>query len=104
MSKSFSCTFAILSTSEADIYTAPSRSMSLLVQAANNTGTSANCELWITDSSDNHLYPLFPSQAVTLYNGISDNGKHIISSGYKIRGKSDTLDAIYVEVNMIEGL
>jgi hypothetical protein len=104
MTKTFTPTYVVLTTSESDVYIAPSKAMNLLVQAANNTGSSVNCELWVTNASNTHLFPIFPSQLITAYNGISDNGKHIFPTGYKIRGVAGSNTAIYIEVNVIEGV
>ncbi len=92
-----------LTTSEADIYTAPSNAMTLLVQAVNTTSGSVTCELWMTDGSNNHVACLFPSQSIAAYDGISDTSKHYIPTGYKIRGLASAGTSIYVEVTAFEG-
>jgi hypothetical protein len=92
-----------LTTSEADIYTAPSNAMTLLVQAVNTTSGSVTCELWMTDGSSNHVACLFPSQSIAAYDGISDTSKHYIPTGYKIRGLASAGTSIYVEVTAFEG-
>ena len=104
MSKSFSNAYVTLTTSESDVYTAANKALSLLIQAVNESETSVNCELWVTDGSNTHLFPIFPSQLVTAYSGISDNAKHIFPTGYKIRGTAGSNSAIYIEVNTVEGL
>ena len=94
----------VLTTSEADIYTAPSNAMTLLVQAVNTTAGAVTCELWMTDGSNNHVACLFPSQSVAAYNGVSDTAKHVILNGYKIRGLASAGSAAYVEISTIEGM
>ena len=86
MAKTLNGSRFTLTTSEADIYTAPSNAMTLLVQAVNTTSSAVTCELWITDGSNTHVACLFPSQSVAAYDGVSDTSKHYIPSGYKIRG------------------
>ena len=93
----------VLTASEADIYTAPSNAMTLLVQAVNVTASVATCELWMTDGSNNHVTCLFPSQSIAAYDGISDTSKHYIPTGYKIRGLASAGTSIYVEVTAFEG-
>jgi hypothetical protein len=92
-----------LTTSEADIYTAPSNTMTLLIQAVNTTSSAVTCELWMTDGSNNHVACLFPSQSIAAYDGISDTSKHYIPTGYKIRGLASAGTSIYVEVTAFEG-
>jgi len=92
-----------LTTSEADIYTAPSNTMTLLVQAVNTTAGAVTCELWMTDGSNNHVACLFPSQSIAAYDGVTDTSKHYIPEGYKIRGTAGTGSAIYVEITAFEG-
>jgi len=92
-----------LTTSEADIYTAPSNTMTLLVQAVNTTAGAVTCELWMTDGSNNHVACLFPSQSIAAYDGISDTSKHYIPTGYKIRGLASAGTSIYVEITAFEG-
>ena len=103
MAKTLNGSRFTLTTSEADIYTAPSNTMTLLVQAVNTTAGAVTCELWMTDGSNNHLACLFPSQSIAAYNGITDASKHFIPSGYKIRGKASDGSAIYVEITTFEG-
>lgn len=93
----------VLTTSEADIYTAPSNAMTLLVQAVNTTAGAVTCELWMTDGSNNHVACLFPSQSIAAYDGISDTSKHYIPTGYKIRGLASSGTSIYVEITAFEG-
>ena len=92
-----------LTTSEADIYTAPSNTITLLVQAVNVTAGAVTCELWMTDGSNNHVACLFPSQSIAAYDGISDTSKHFIPTGYKIRGLASAGTSIYVEITAFEG-
>lgn len=92
-----------LTTSEADIYTAPSNTMTLLIQAVNTTSSAATCELWMTDGSNTHVACLFPSQSIAAYDGISDTSKHFIPTGYKIRGLASAGTSIYVEITAFEG-
>ena len=103
MAKTLNGSRFTLTTSEADIYTAPSNAMTLLVQAVNTTAGAVTCELWMTDGSNNHVACLFPSQSIAAYDGISDTSKHFIPSGYKIRGLASAGTSIYVEVTAFEG-
>ena len=104
MAKNFNSTTVVLGTSEADIYTPSNKSMLLLLQAVNSTASTVNCEMWLTDSSNVHKACLFPSQGIAAYNGISDTAKHVVLSGYKIRGTAGSDSAIYVEVSSLEGV
>lgn len=104
MARNFNSFATTLPTTEGDICTASSKSMTLLIQAVNVTDTPATCELWMTDDTDTHYACLFPSQSVSAYNGVSDTAKHIIPSGYKIRGVSDLADTIFIEVSLVEGM
>lgn len=103
MAKTLNGSRFTLTTSEADIYTAPSNTMTLLVQAVNTTAGAVTCELWMTDGSNNHVACLFPSQSIAAYDGISDTSKHYIPTGYKIRGLASAGTSIYVEVTAFEG-
>src|SRR5574343_5284 len=103
MVKTLNGTRFVLTTSEADIYTAPSNTMTLLIQAVNVTAGAVTGELWMTDGSNTHVACLFPSQSIAAYDGISDTSKHFIPSGYKIRGTAGTGSAIYVEITAFEG-
>lgn len=105
MTKTFNNATFTLTTSESDVYTATGvKSMTLLIQAVNTSGTPTNCELWITDGSNTHKACLFPSQSIAAYDGITDTSKHIIPSGYKIRGVASAGSTIYVEVSVLEGM
>ena len=103
MAKTLNGSRFTLTTSEADIYTAPSNTMTLLVQAVNTTSGPVTCELWMTDGSNNHVACLFPSQSIAAYDGISDTSKHYIPTGYKIRGLASAGTSIYVEITAFEG-
>lgn len=93
----------VLTTSESDIYTAPSNTMTLLVQSVNATSSTITCELWITDGSNTHVACLLPNQSIAAYNGVSDTSKHFIPAGYKIRGLASAGSSIYVEITVFEG-
>lgn len=103
MTKTLNSAFVTLGTSEGDIYTASSKTMTLLIQAVNTTNTAATCELWITNGSNAHVACVIPLQDIPAYNGISDTVKHVIPSGYKIRGTAGTGSTIYVEITTLEG-
>ena len=103
MAKTLNGEYFTLTTSESDIYTAPSNTMTLLVQAVNTTAGAVTCELWMTDGSNNHVACLFPSQSIAAYNGVSDTSKHFIPTGYKIRGLASAGSSIYVEITVFEG-
>lgn len=104
MAKSFNSVTMGLSTSESDIYVATgSKSMTLLVQVVNSSLNAVECELWITNGSNTHLFPILPPQLISSVDGVRDVAKHIILDGYKIRGKASTSSAAYVEISVIEG-
>lgn len=103
MAKTLNGSTAVLTTSEADIYTAPSKSMTLLIQAVNTSSSAVTCELWITDGSNNHVACILPSKSIASYDGVTDTAKHLIPIGYKIRGFASTGSTIYVEVTAFEG-
>lgn len=94
----------LLTTSESDIFVAPSKSLTLLIQAVNTTASGTQCELWITNGSNEHVACIIPYQEIDAYNGISDTSKHIVPSGYKIRGKAYAGSSIYVEISVVEGV
>ncbi len=104
MTKVFKNAYVTLTTSEADIYTAPATALSLLIQAVNPTDTTATCELWMTNDSNTHVACLFPSQSIAGYNGITDTTKHIFATGFKIRGVASVESTVYVEVSILEGM
>lgn len=105
MVKTFNSAYTALGTSEGDVYTSPSKTMTLLIQVVNSTGSEVTgCELWLTDGSNTHVACLLPNQSIAAYDGVSDTSKHIIPSGYKIRGTAGTGSAVYVEVSVLEGV
>lgn len=106
MARTLNRATAVLTTSEADIYTAPSdsKAMSLLVQAVNNSSNPVSCEIWVTDGSNTHDACLFPTQSIAAYSGLSDTAKHIIPANYKIRGVAGAGSVVYVEVSVVEGV
>jgi hypothetical protein len=104
MVKNFNAATVILTTTETDVYIASSKTMTLLIQAINLSGTAAACQLWITDASNNHIACLIPQQSMDIYNGTTDTNKHILLSGQKIRGSADPNATIYVELSLVEGV
>ncbi len=105
MAKVFNSATGVLTTSEADIYVATgTKAMTLLIQVANASSSTTTCELWLTDGSNTHLFPIVPSQQIAPGDGVRDVSKHVISSGYKIRGLAAAESAIYVEISAIEGM
>jgi len=104
MAKVLNSAFDTLETSEADIYTAPSKSMTMLIQTVNTHSAAVTYELWITDGSNNKVACLVPSKSRDARDGTSDTGKHVIPSGYKIRGTATTTGVVYVEISVVEGV
>lgn len=105
MTKNFDSFATTLPITEGDIYVASTaKAMTLLIQAVNPTGTAINCEVWMTDASNNHVACLFPSQTISAYGGISDTSKHIVKTGYKIRGNAGSADSVWIEVSILEGM
>jgi hypothetical protein len=105
MAKVFNSATGVLTTSEADIYVATgSKAMTLLIQVANTSSNTTACELWLTDGSNTHLFPVVPSQQIVPGDGVRDISKHVILTGYKIRGLASAGSAIYVEISAIEGM
>lgn len=104
MTKTFNSFATTIPTSEGDLYTAPSKSMTLLIQVVNTSGDAVNCELWMTNASNTHCACLIPNQSIAAYNGITDTAKHIIPSGYKVRGTAGASSVLYFEVSTLEGL
>ncbi len=104
MTKTFTPTHYTLTTNESDIYAPTNKAMTMLIQAVNTTGSAVTCELWVTDGSNVHKASIFPSQSIAAHDGISDTSKHIIPSGYKIRGLASAGSAIMIEVSAIEGM
>ncbi len=103
MAKTLNGEYFTLTSSESDIYTASSNTMTLLVQAVNTTAGAVTCELWMTDGSNTHVACLLPNQSIAAYNGVSDTSKHFIPTGYKIRGLASAGSSIYVEITVFEG-
>lgn len=104
MTKIFNSTATTIPSSEGTLFTANSKSITLLIQAVNNSAATVNCEVWMTDSSNNHYALIFPSQGISAYNGISDNAKHVFPTGYKLRGTAGTSSTLYFEVSSLEGV
>lgn len=101
---SFKSVASKLQSTEGAIYTAPSDTLTLLVQAINTTYDDHICEVWVTNASDTDYYCLIPSQTIAAHEGISDTTKHIIPEGYKIAGSASSSNVIYVELSLLEGI
>lgn len=99
---SFNSATVTLGTSEGDIFTASSKSLTLLIQAINTSDSSVTCELWLTDGSNTHKSSIIPAQTINAYDGVQDVTKHVVLSGYKIRGKASSTSSIYVEISVLE--
>lgn len=104
MVETFNSVTAILGTSLADVHTASTKSLTLLVQAVNNTASDVTCELYLTDDSHVIKAVVIPLCTLSAYGGVSDAGKHVILNGYKLYGMSDTAASVYVEVSVLEGI
>lgn len=104
MTKTFNSFATTLPDTEGDLVTTTSKTMTMLIQVVNPTASAVTCEIWMTDASNTHYACLFPSQSVAAYNGVSDTAKHIIPTGYKIRGVAGTASTLYFEVSMLEGM
>lgn len=104
MAKTINSAFSQLDINEADIYVAPSKTMTLLIQVVNPGAAAVTCELWLTDASDAHVACILPNQSIGAGQGTSDTSKHIIPNGYKIRGQASLAGTIYVEISVVEGV
>lgn len=105
MTKNFNDANVTLTTSETDIYVSTSKTMTLLIQAVNTSSSDVTVELWITNGSNTHEKAILRSKVITPEEGgVSDTTKHIIRSGYKIRGTASIGSSVTVEVSVLEGM
>lgn len=79
------------------------REMSLLMHISNNGVTSANVEVWVTDSSNTKLFPLLPKSAIPTKNGITNGTKLTLKAGNKIRITADSTD-VYAMICPVSGV
>lgn len=104
MTKTFKSVVGKLQNTEGTIYTAPSDTLTMLVQATNVTSDDHICEVWVATAGNVDYYCLIPQQTIAAYDGIKDDSKHIIPSGYKIIGSASASNVIYLEVSVLEGM
>lgn len=92
-----------------DLYTCPSDTTSLLIEfrVANNSGTSRTVYAYVVNSTNTIQYVLIPyNTSISSYSGFSDNGKHVLTAGMKVRViTSDGIASeILCESTVIEGI
>ncbi|TRZ49721.1 MAG: hypothetical protein D4S01_08055 [Dehalococcoidia bacterium] len=104
MSQSFHTTSYILGTGYADVFSATSNTLTLLVQAVNNAEYVVNCELFLTDGAHLTKSVIIPFQNLEPKKGVSDTTKHVIPSAWKLWGKASVAGVVYVEVTTLEGV
>lgn len=105
MAKNFTSNTTLLTTSESDIYIASGKTMTLLIQVVNNGSSDVSVNLWITDGSNNHIAPLLADNTmIEIKGGKSDNSKHVLQTGHKIRGVASIGSSVYVEISALEGM
>jgi hypothetical protein len=104
MTETFDGSTAVLGLTNTDIHVAATKSVAILIQAVNITGSSVNCSLWITDASTNISACIFPTKAIPAYDGITDISRHIIPVGFKVAGSASVINSIYAEVTVIDNL
>jgi hypothetical protein len=79
------------------------RELSLLIHIANNGSSAANVELWVTNSSNTHLFPLLPTTAIASKNGVSNSTKLVLKAGNKIRVTASSTD-VFAMICPVSGL
>ena len=79
------------------------RELSLLIHIANNGSSNANVELWITNSSNTHLFPILPESSIPAKNGVSNSTKMVLKDGNKVRITADSTD-VYAMICPVSGL
>jgi len=79
------------------------RELSLLIHIANNGSSAANVELWITNSSNTHLFPLLPTTAIASKNGVANSTKLVLKAGNKIRITASSTN-VYAMICPVSGL
>jgi len=77
--------------------------LSLLIHIANNGSSAANVELWVTNSSNTHLFPLLPTTAIASKNGVSNSTKLVLKAGNKIRVTASSTD-VFAMICPVSGL
>ena len=79
------------------------RELSLLIHIANNGDVPSNVEMWITDASNEKLFPLLPESTIPQKNGVSNSTKLVLKAGNKIRITADSTD-VYAMICPVSGL
>jgi hypothetical protein len=79
------------------------RELSLLIHVANNGTSSANVQLWITNSSNTKLFPVLPETSVGAKAGLSNSTKLVLKAGNKIRITASSTD-VYAMICPVSGL
>lgn len=68
------------------------RELSLLIHITNNGSSSANVQLWITNSSNTKLFPVLPETSIGAKAGVSNSTKLVLKAGNKIRVTASSTD------------
>ena len=79
------------------------RELNLLIHIANNGSSNANVELWITNSSNTHLFPILPETSVGAKAGLSNSTKLVLKAGNKIRITASSTN-VYAMICPVSGL
>jgi len=79
------------------------RELSLLIHIANNDTSSANVQLWITNSSNTKLFPVLPETSVGAKAGLSNSTKLVLKAGNKIRITASSTN-VYAMICPVSGL
>lgn len=96
---------AVLGLTEADVYITTNKALNLLIQIVNTSDDQeVDVELWITNASNVHQKCVQPLKTLLPGGGVSDNAKHVIKAGYKIRGTASVAAVARVEVSVMEGV
>jgi len=86
---------------EADIYTNTTGDSVVIVgvDTVNTDTSTVTVELWITDGSNVHQFPLLSFRTLDSGAGVSDKTRRSLPNGWKIRGEAGTASVVYVNFN-----
>jgi len=79
------------------------RELSLLIHITNNSSSSANVQLWITNSSNTKLFPVLPETSIGAKAGVSNSTKLVLKAGNKIRVTASSTD-VFAMICPVSGL
>ena len=90
-------------TTEADILnnTTGSAVTIIGIDTVNTDSSSATIELWVTDGSNVHQFPVLSFRTLESGSGISDKTRRSLPDGWKVRGEAGTASVVYVNVNYL---